>query len=43
MFVQLAANMDPRNEDAVYASEVHRLDHGEFDWSAITDPGKKKP
>jgi hypothetical protein len=43
MFIQLAATMDPRNEDAVYASEVHRLDHGEIDWSAVTDPAKKDP
>ncbi|RPJ33101.1 MAG: hypothetical protein EHM17_11425 [Verrucomicrobiaceae bacterium] len=43
MFIQLAATMDPRNEDAVYASEAHRLDHGELDWNAITDAGKKKP
>lgn len=43
LFIQLAAAMDPRNEDAVYASEVHRLDHGETDWSAVTDPARKKP
>jgi hypothetical protein len=43
MFIQLAATMDPRNEDAVYASEVHRLDHGEIDWSAVTDPARKDP
>ncbi len=43
MFVQIAAAMDPRNDDAVYASEVHRLDHGEFDWSPVTDPKPKKP
>lgn len=43
MFIQLAAAMDPRNEDAVYASEVHRLDHGEIDWSAVTDSAKKDP
>lgn len=36
-FVQLAAEMDPKNEDAVYASEVRRLDHGPLDWAAITD------
>lgn len=42
-FIQLAAEMDPKNEDAVYASEVQRLDHGPVDWSAITDPGGKKP
>lgn len=43
MFIQLAATMDPRNEDAVYASEVHRLDHGGIDWSVVTDPAKKDP
>jgi hypothetical protein len=37
IFVQLAAGMDPKNEDAVYASEIHRLDYGEVDWSALTD------
>jgi hypothetical protein len=43
LFIALAAELDPRNEDAVYASEVHRLDQGEVDWSAITDPSEKKP
>ena len=42
-FIQLAAEMDPKNEDAVYASEVQRLDHGQVDWPAITDPAVKKP
>lgn len=42
-FIQLAAELDPKNEDAVYASEVQRLDHGAADWSAITDPAGKKP
>lgn len=36
-FIQLAAELDPKNEDAVYASEVQRLDLGEVDWSAIAD------
>ncbi len=36
-FTRLAAELDPKNEDAVYASEVQRLDLGEVDWSAITD------
>ncbi len=36
-FTQLAAEMDPKNEDAVYASEVQRLDQGAIDWSAVTD------
>jgi hypothetical protein len=35
MFMQLAAQLDPRNEDAVYASEVQRLDHGPVDWSVL--------
>jgi hypothetical protein len=43
MFIQLAATMDPRNEDAVYASEVHRLDHGEIDWPSVIDPAGKPP
>jgi hypothetical protein len=43
MFIQLAATMDPHNEDAVYASELNRLDHGEMDWSAVTDPKTINP
>lgn len=42
-FVQLAAALDPKNEDAVYASEIRRLDHGDVDWSAITDLPEEKP
>lgn len=42
-FIQLAAELDAKNEDAVYASEVQRLDHGPVDWAAITDQGEKKP
>jgi hypothetical protein len=42
-FIQLAAEMDPKNEDAVYASEVQRLDHGAVDWASITDPAEKNP
>lgn len=40
--IQLSAEIDPRNEDAVYASEMIRLDTGELDWSPLTDPGEKK-
>lgn len=36
-FVELAAELDPRNEDAVYASELQRLDHGRPDWKMLTD------
>lgn len=37
MFVALAADIDPRNEDAVYLCELHRLDHGPVDWNALAD------
>lgn len=38
--IQLSAEIDPRNEDAVYASEMNRIDTGGVDWSPLTDPGK---
>lgn len=38
MFYQVASELDPKNEDAVYASEVDRLDHGNLDWSFLTRP-----
>lgn len=38
MFTRLAAELDPKNEDAVYASEVQRLEKGEVDWSLLTRP-----
>jgi len=37
-FIQMAAELAPKNEDAVYASELQRLDYGTPDWSLITDP-----
>lgn len=37
-FICLAAELDPKNEDAVYLSEVRRLDHGLPDWKVVTDP-----
>lgn len=43
MFISLAASLDPKNEDAVYASEVHRLDQGPVDWAAVTGESEKKP
>ena len=43
LFMQLAAELDPKNEDAVYLSEVQRLDHGVIDWKTITDPPEKSP
>lgn len=36
-FIQLSAEMDPKNEDAVYASEVQRLDQGPVNWKAIAE------
>jgi hypothetical protein len=41
-FIEISAEMDPRNEDAVFAYEIQRLDTGDIDWDAITDP-KKEP
>ena len=38
MFFQLAAELDSKNEEAVYASEVDRLDHGNVDWTVLTRP-----
>ncbi len=35
-FVTLAAEMDPLNEEAVFAAEMNRIDHGKFDWSLLT-------
>ena len=44
MFLELACDMDPKNEDIVYASEVQRLDHGSVNWTEVTDfKGKEKP
>lgn len=36
-FVEVAAEMDPRNEDAVYASELLRLDNKKISWAMLTD------
>lgn len=36
-FVEVAAEMDPRNEDAVYASELLRLDNKKISWQMLTD------
>ncbi|MBB5352321.1 hypothetical protein HNR46_002566 [Haloferula luteola] len=40
-FIELAADLDPRNDDAVYASELQRLDHGRVHWQELTDGGAK--
>lgn len=36
-FVELAATLDPRNEDAVYAYEIQRIDYGALNWKPLTD------
>jgi len=36
--LDLAVGLDPDNEDAIYLSEVHRLDHGDVDWRLLTSP-----
>ncbi len=35
--IALAATIDPRNEDAVYESEIRRIDHGDISWAKLTD------
>ena len=40
--IQLAAEIDPRNEDAVYASEILRIDKDAPDWSKLTSPKKRE-
>lgn len=35
--IELAGTIDPRNEDAVYESEIRRIDHGELSWGKLTD------
>lgn len=41
-FIQLAAEMDPKNEDAVYASEVQRLDQGAVNWAELSETERKE-
>ncbi|MCW1885743.1 hypothetical protein OKA04_13465 [Luteolibacter flavescens] len=43
VFTELAAEMDPKNDDAVYASELQRLDQGSVDWSVLTDVKRAAP
>ncbi len=41
--IQLAAEIDPRNDDAVYASELIRLDTGGADWERLEKPEPTTP
>lgn len=34
-FTEVAATIDPRNEDAVFEFEVQRIDHGDIDWTKL--------
>jgi hypothetical protein len=45
IFTELAAEIDPKNDDAVYASEIQRLDYGGVNWTMLTDvkPTPKDP
>jgi hypothetical protein len=36
-FIEVAAEMDARNEDAVYAAELLRLDQKKVSWESLTD------
>ena len=36
-FIEMAAHIDPRNEDAVFEYESLRIDSGELDWRLLTD------
>ena len=42
-FIELAAHIDPRNEDAVFEYENQRLDSGDLDWRVLTDAVRDKP
>jgi len=42
-FIELAAHIDPRNEDAVFEYENQRIDSGDFDWRVLTDAVRDKP
>lgn len=43
VFIELSAEMDPKNDDAVYAAELQRLDGGNVNWNAITDAKSAAP
>jgi len=42
-FIELAAHIDPRNEDAVFEYENQRIDSGDLDWRVLTDAVRDKP
>ena len=40
-FIDVAAHIDPRNEDAVFECESQRIDFGELDWGILTEGSSK--
>lgn len=42
-FIEVAAMIDPRNEDAVFAYELQRIESGDVDWRLVTESAKDKP
>ncbi len=42
-FIEMAAYIDPRNEDAVFEFESQRIDHGEINWALLTDSARDAP
>jgi hypothetical protein len=42
-FTEIAALIDPRNEDAVFDYENQLIDAGEIDWRLLTDAAADKP
>ena len=38
--IDIAATVDPTNEDAVYANEIQKIDYGELDWKQFTEVPK---
>lgn len=43
LLLAAAVEMDPKNEDAVFALELYKLDVAEIDWEPITDGKPRKP
>lgn len=40
-FFELAAELDPANEDAIYLAELRRISNGELDWEALMNPAPR--
>lgn len=43
VFTELAAEFDPRNDDAVFANELLKLDFGPVDWLVFTESKESAP